>query len=119
MLLQHYQRYPGDTGSVEVMVVLLTERINTLEFHLAQHKKDKHVLRPYHKLCARRQKFLHYLRKHRFRTYQVLVRDLGIHEGAMELFGRTYDVPPYIPAHLQPILKTAKDVLRTQYFLMK
>lgn len=75
MLLEHYQRYPGDTGSVEVMIVLLTERINTLEFHLAQHKKDKNVLRPYHKLCARRYKFLQYLRKNRFRTYQVLVRD--------------------------------------------
>lgn len=95
-LVEHYQRYPGDTGSMEVMLVLLTERINNMEFHMVKHTGDKKLRIVYNQLIVRRRKFLNYMRNHRYRTYQIIVRDLNIDEVPYRLHGRTPNMPPYI-----------------------
>lgn len=95
-LVEHYQRYPGDTGSMEVMLVLLTERINNMEFHMAKHTGDKKLRLIYNQLIVRRRKFLTYMRNHRYRTFQILVRDLNIDEIPYRFHGRTPNMAPYI-----------------------
>jgi len=59
-LINHYQRRPGDTGSSEVQCVLLTERLNTLEFHLTRHPQDHQLQRELQLVKDRRRKMLKY-----------------------------------------------------------
>ena len=108
-LIEHYQRYPGDTGSMEVMLVLLTERINNMEFHMAKHTGDKKLRLVYNQLIVRRRKFLRYMKDHRFRTYQILVRDLNIDEIPYRYHGRTPNMTPYIR---EPKGKNLKKIRR-------
>jgi small subunit ribosomal protein S15 len=70
--------HDNDTGSPEVQIALLTERINKLLDHLKIHKKDYHSRRGLLVLIGRREKLLRYLRKYDPRRYEILVKTLNI-----------------------------------------
>jgi small subunit ribosomal protein S15 len=67
-----------DTGSTEVQVALLTERINHLTEHLRDHKKDHHSRRGLLKMVGKRRRLLDYLRKRDLDGYRKLIADLGL-----------------------------------------
>lgn len=67
-----------DTGSTEVQVALLTERINHLTEHLREHKKDHHSRRGLLKLVGKRRRLLDYLRNRDLDGYRKLIADLGL-----------------------------------------
>ena len=68
----------GDTGSPEVQVALLTQRINELTEHFAVHKKDHHSRRGLLKLVGRRRRLLAYLKTKDQERYQALIGALGL-----------------------------------------
>jgi len=68
----------GDTGSPEVQVALLTERINYLTEHLKTHKKDHHSRRGLLKMVGKRRRLLTYLQDKNVNRYRTLVKDLGL-----------------------------------------
>lgn len=67
-----------DTGSTQVQVALLTERINHLTEHLREHKKDHHSRRGLLKMVGRRRRLLDYLRNRDLDGYRKLIADLGL-----------------------------------------
>lgn len=67
-----------DTGSPEVQISILTQRIRELTEHLKLHKKDNHTRRGLMKLVGRRSKLLRYIRKQDTARYQQLIEKLGI-----------------------------------------
>lgn len=112
-VIEHYQRREGDTGSTEVQVAVLTERINFLNFHLARFPKDVRLKRTLAILTSRRRKLLKYLRVHRFRTYQVMLRDLNIDEVALENEGRLTTTLPFLRVE-DPKKKRKQMLLKLQ-----
>jgi small subunit ribosomal protein S15 len=68
----------ADTGSTEVQVALLTERINGLSEHFKVHKKDHHSRRGLLKLVSQRRRLLSYLRRTQPERYQTLIQRLGL-----------------------------------------
>ena len=68
----------GDTGSPEVQVAILSERINTLTDHFKQHTKDHHSRRGLLKLVSTRRSLLDYLKKTDEARYKALIEKLGI-----------------------------------------
>jgi small subunit ribosomal protein S15 len=68
----------SDTGSTEVQVALLTQRINDLTEHLRSHPKDHYSRRGLLKLVGRRRRFLNYLQKHDLEGYRALIKELGL-----------------------------------------
>lgn len=77
-ILAQYQRGPADTGSPEVQVALLTERITGLGEHFSAHKGDHSSRRGLVKLVNQRRKLLDYLKATKPQTYQELVERLGL-----------------------------------------
>ena len=77
-ILTQYQRGPADTGSPEVQVALLSERINGLGEHFSAHKADHASRRGLVKLVNQRRKLLDYLKATQPQTYQELVARLGL-----------------------------------------
>src|SRR5688500_9379452 len=77
-LIGKYGRAPEDTGSTEVQVALLTERINDLTEHLRTHTKDHHSRRGLLMLVGQRRRLLQYLQKSDLDRYRALVADLGL-----------------------------------------
>ncbi len=76
--LSDYQLHEGDTGSADVQVAILTERINHLTDHLASHKKDVSSRRGLLRLVSRRRKFLDYLAEQEPERYQKLLKGLKL-----------------------------------------
>ena len=68
----------GDTGSPEVQIALLTDRINHLTAHLKDHKKDHHSRRGLLMLVGRRRRFLDYLKEIDIERYRAIVAELGL-----------------------------------------
>jgi len=68
----------ADTGKTEVQVALLTERINDLNEHLREHRKDHHSRRGLLMLVGRRRRLLNYLRDSDLERYRALLRELGL-----------------------------------------
>lgn len=68
----------GDTGSPEVQIALLTERINMLTDHFKEHKKDNHSRLGLLKMVGRRQKLLKYIKGKDFGKYATLIKELGL-----------------------------------------
>jgi small subunit ribosomal protein S15 len=68
----------GDTGSPEVQVAILTERINALTEHFKEHKKDNHSRRGLLKMVAARRSLLDYLKRKDDGRYQALIKKLDI-----------------------------------------
>ena len=77
-IINEYKRDEADTGSAEVQVALLTERINELTEHLKVHKKDNHSRRGLLKMVGQRRNMLNYLQKKDEERYKVLVEKLGL-----------------------------------------
>ena len=73
-----YGRGESDTGSTEVQVAMLTERINELTEHLRQHTKDHHSRRGLLMLVGRRRRLLRYLERTDLERYRGLVAELGL-----------------------------------------
>jgi small subunit ribosomal protein S15 len=77
-LVSRYGRSEGDTGSAEVQVALLTERINDLTGHLREHSKDHHSRRGLLMLVGKRRRLLRYLERNDLERYRALVAELGL-----------------------------------------
>lgn len=76
--MKQMERHDGDTGSPEVQVVLLSERIKELSAHLKDHKKDHHSRRGLLKMVNKRRKLLLYIRKKDEEKYRSLTSKLGL-----------------------------------------
>lgn len=77
-IITRYRIHEGDTGSPEVQIALLTERINYLTEHLKTHKKDFHSQRGLLKMVGRRRGLLNYLKKSAPERYREIVSSLGL-----------------------------------------
>ena len=77
-LIKEYAIKDGDTGSPEVQVAILTERINTLTDHFKAHKKDNHSRRGLLTMVATRRSLLDYVKKQDEARYQTLIKRLEI-----------------------------------------
>lgn len=77
-LIKEYATRPGDTGSPEVQVAILSSRIATLTEHFKTHKKDNHGRRGLLVLVATRRKLLDYLKSRDEARYQALIERLGL-----------------------------------------
>jgi small subunit ribosomal protein S15 len=77
-LVAKFGKGEQDTGSAEVQIAMLTERINDLTEHLRTHKKDHHSRRGLLMLVGRRRRFLNYLQKHNLEGYRALIKELGL-----------------------------------------
>ncbi|MCK4799011.1 MAG: 30S ribosomal protein S15 [Spirochaetes bacterium] len=77
-IFEQYGREKNDTGSPEVQIAMLTERVKYLTEHLKAHKKDFHSRRGLLILVGRRRRFLDYLKRINLDKYRTLIQDLGI-----------------------------------------
>lgn len=77
-LIEEFKTIDGDTGSPEVQVALLTERISNLTEHLKMHKGDNHSRRGLIAMVGKRRSLLDYLKRKDVTRYQVLIKRLGI-----------------------------------------
>ncbi len=77
-IIAAYGRTPNDTGSPEVQIALLTERISSLTEHLKVNKKDHHSRRGMYKMIGKRRGLLDYLKKTDLEGYRTLIEKLGL-----------------------------------------
>ena len=77
-IINTYKREENDTGSPEVQIALLTERINELTEHLKIHQKDNHSRRGLLKMVGRRRNLLAYLKEKDLEGYRALIAKLGL-----------------------------------------
>lgn len=77
-LINEFKVHESDTGSPEVQVAILTERINYLTEHFRDHKKDHHSRRGLMKLIGQRRNLLNYLKNKDVSRYRVLIEKLGL-----------------------------------------
>jgi len=77
-LIQKHARQKGDTGSPEVQVAILTQRINDLTQHFALHKKDHHSRRGLLMMVGNRRRLLTYLKRTNVGSYEKLIAELGL-----------------------------------------
>ena len=77
-IIDKYKRDEKDTGSPEVQIAILTERINVLTEHLKVHKKDNHSRRGLLKMVGKRRNLLNYLAKKDINRYREIVAQLGL-----------------------------------------
>lgn len=77
-IIKEYETHDGDTGSPEVQVALLTERIRQLTEHLKIHKKDHHSRRGLLMLVGRRRRLLNYVKNNDVQRYRTIIESLGL-----------------------------------------
>ena len=77
-IIDEFKRHDGDTGSSEVQIALLTERINHLNEHLKENKNDHHSRRGLLKMVGQRRRLLDYLIKKDITRYRAIIEKLGI-----------------------------------------
>jgi len=77
-IIEKYKVHPSDTGSSEVQIALLTDRIQYLTDHFKKHKKDHHSRQGLLKLVGQRRSLLDYLKKKDINKYRALIQELGI-----------------------------------------
>lgn len=77
-IIEKYKTHATDTGSTEVQIALLTDRITYLTGHFQGHSKDHHSRRGLLKMVGQRRRLLKYLQKKDVTTYRSLIQDLGI-----------------------------------------
>jgi small subunit ribosomal protein S15 len=77
-VVQSYRQHATDTGSPEVQIALLTNRIGYLTGHFKTHRKDHHSRRGLLKLVGQRRRLLDYLKKREFPRYKSVIERLGI-----------------------------------------
>ncbi len=73
-----YKTHESDTGSSQVQVALLTQRINELTEHFKTHKKDNHSRRGLLKMVSRRRKLLDYMKRRDINEYHAIISKLGL-----------------------------------------
>ena len=73
-----FRKHDTDTGSPEVQIALLTDRINHLTEHLKVHKKDHHSRRGLLRLVGKRRRFLDYLKNNDVERYRTVIAELGL-----------------------------------------
>ena len=78
VLMTEYKTHDNDTGSPEVQIAVLTERIRELTEHMKIHVKDFHSRRGLLKMVGRRRKLLRYLKDNNFDRYKTLIERLGL-----------------------------------------
>ena len=79
-IIAKFKQSENDTGSVQVQVALLTERINHLTEHLKTNHNDNHSRRGLLKMVGKRKRFLQYLKDRDIEAYRKLIADLGLRE---------------------------------------
>ena len=77
-IIEKFARQKGDTGSTEVQVAILTERINQLTGHMVANRHDYHTQRGLIKLVGRRRRLLAYLMNEDVQRYRTLIKQLGL-----------------------------------------
>ena len=77
-VISQYAAKPGDTGSADVQVAVLSERITNLTEHFKTHAKDNHSRRGLIKMVSLRRKLLDYIKAHDVKRYEALVARLGL-----------------------------------------
>ena len=77
-IIEQFELHEGDSGSTEVQVALLTERINQLTEHLKVHRHDHNPQRGLLKLVGQRRRLLNYLKREDMARYQALIVKLGL-----------------------------------------
>lgn len=77
-IVNDYKTHEGDTGSSQVQIALLTQRINELTEHFKVHSKDNHSRRGLLKMVSRRRKLLDYLRHRDNEQYHEIIQKLGL-----------------------------------------
>ena len=77
-LMKKYQTHKKDTGSVEVQIIILTEKIADLAKHLKKHAKDSDSRRGLLMMVGKRRRLLNYLKKNDAKKYEKLIKDLGL-----------------------------------------
>ena len=77
-IIEKYKTHANDTGSSEVQIALLTDRIQSLTEHFKTHAKDHHSRQGLLKLVGQRRSLLDYLKKKDIAKYRSLIQDLGI-----------------------------------------
>lgn len=77
-VITNFQRSQNDTGSSEVQIALLTEKINYLKNHFTKHKKDYHSQRGLLRMVSRRRRLLFYLKRINNQCYNNLIERLGL-----------------------------------------
>lgn len=77
-IVEKFQVHGTDTGSPEVQIAILTERISQLTEHFREHKKDHHSRRGLYKMIGHRRNLLNYLRKKDVNRYRDLIQTLGL-----------------------------------------
>ena len=77
-LIQIHRRHEGDTGSPEVQIAILTDRINELTTHLKEHKKDHHSRRGLLKMVGNRRSLLNYLKASDLERYRAILVKLNL-----------------------------------------
>nr|WP_283775353.1 30S ribosomal protein S15 [Desulfuromonas sp. CSMB_57] len=77
-IIKQFERHEGDTGSPEVQIALLSERITYLTEHFRTHKKDHHSRRGLLKIVGQRRRLLDYLKNKDVERYRAIIKSLGI-----------------------------------------
>ena len=77
-IVQAYRRHDTDTGSPEVQIALLSDRIGSLTEHFKAHAKDHHSRRGLLKLVGQRRRLLDYLKRNEFERYKSIIERLGL-----------------------------------------
>lgn len=77
-IIGEFKTHDNDTGSPEVQIAILTHRINELNTHLKDHKKDHHSRRGLLKMVGHRRNLLNYLKKKDISRYRELIKKLGL-----------------------------------------
>jgi small subunit ribosomal protein S15 len=78
LVIEEFKMHEGDTGSSEVQIAILTNRINELNDHLQVHKKDHHSRRGLLKMVGARRGLLNYLKSSNIERYRTLIARLGL-----------------------------------------
>jgi small subunit ribosomal protein S15 len=77
-IVKRFETHAGDTGSAEVQIALLTERIETLAKHFDLHKKDNHSRLGLLKMVGKRRRLLNYLKSNKTDSYKTIIKELGL-----------------------------------------
>ena len=77
-IIDRFKKHDVDTGSPEVQIAILSERITVLTDHLKTHSKDHHSRRGLLKMVGQRRRLLNYLQKQDVERYRAVVKDLGL-----------------------------------------
>ena len=106
-IIAQYGRHEGDTGSPEVQIALLTQRINHLNEHLKLNKKDHHSRRGLLKMVGQRRGLLNYLKDKDIERYRAIVASLGLRKKETILVSpnETGAVQPLLDSPVQPVEK--------------